>query len=44
MNRNSCSLGGLPARSGLGLALLIVLVVSTSSGCMFAKLRKDEAI
>ncbi len=35
---------GLRARNGLGFALLIVLLASTSSGCMFGKLRKDKKI
>jgi pimeloyl-ACP methyl ester carboxylesterase len=32
------------ARNGLGFALLIVLLASTSSGCMFGKLRTDKKI
>ncbi len=44
MHRANTGLGGLPARNGLGLALLIVLLASTSSGCMFGKLRKDKKI
>ncbi len=41
---NTTSLSVLPARNGLELALLIVLLASTSSGCMFSKLRKDKQI